>query len=478
MAYTDIETPMQDSMADIAECLRAASANPAVGELRKALGDKLFEAGRFSAALANYRKARDLNPNIAGLPLWLDRAEAALRGGSADELAARQRELAARRAKLFDIARKAIANTHDDQRCFAAWQKLVLADPCAFRTLDACITQALEDSDLRLAARYARVHAGLRLGSRWYPLRRPAEDMVPTFRGAPAMLTAGKLEHDLAQFAYLRRRGLLDAEIADALPFYHRAIERLNALGPDAGVQLSSDEEWQIEALYGRITYMHEAPRLDAALSDRWDRQAVQRHYHDNPPGIVVIDDFLSKGALESLRTFCCASTVWTANGYAQGRLGSFFRTGFNCPLLIQVAEELALALPDLLDAAGPLRQLWGFKYPPTMTADTVHADFASVNVNFWITPESANLDERNGGLIIWDREAPADWDFEFYNKRSDLIRSFLRKEGARTMQIPYRANRAIIFNSNLFHETAPVQFRPEYESRRINVTLLYGDRG
>lgn len=44
-------------------------------------------------------------------------------------------------------------------------------------------------------------------------------------------------------------------------------------------------------------------------------------------------------------------------------------------------------------------------------------------------------------------------------------------------MRIPYRANRAVVFNSDLFHETDQFTFKDEYESRRINITLLYGHR-
>jgi len=36
----------------------------------------------------------------------------------------------------------------------------------------------------------------------------------------------------------------------------------------------------------------------------------------------------------------------------------------------------------------------------------------------------------------------------------------------------------AIVFNSDLFHESQPFRFKDDYESRRINVTLLYGRRG
>ena len=28
------------------------------------------------------------------------------------------------------------------------------------------------------------------------------------------------------------------------------------------------------------------------------------------------------------------------------------------------------------------------------------HADFAAINVNFWITPRSANLNKSSGGLV------------------------------------------------------------------------------
>ena len=41
--------------------------------------------------------------------------------------------------------------------------------------------------------------------------------------------------------------------------------------------------------------------------------------------------------------------------------------------------------------------------------------------------------------------------------------------------RVPYRENRAVIFDSALFHQTDVYQFRRGYRSRRINLTLLYG---
>ena len=178
------------------------------------------------------------------------------------------------------------------------------------------------------------------------------------------------------------------------------------------------------------------------------------------------------------MRLFCLESTVWSGNRYAHERLGAFFRDGFNCPLLLQIAEELRDCFPRMIGDSHPLRQLWGFKNGEYLPGNsTTHADFAAVNVNFWITPDSANLDATGGGLIVYGVDAPANWDFDSYNSRPDRIHPYLRQQQASAVSIPYRANRAVIFNSDLFHATAELHFRPGYENRRINITMLYGDR-
>jgi hypothetical protein len=50
-----------------------------------------------------------------------------------------------------------------------------------------------------------------------------------------------------------------------------------------------------------------------------------------------------------------------------------------------------------------------------------------------------------------------------------------LEESGARTATVPYRANRAVILDSNLFHKTDRISFADGYEHRRINITMLYG---
>jgi Tfp pilus assembly protein PilF len=192
-------------------------------------------------------------------------------------------------------------------------------------------------------------------------------------------------------------------------------------------------------------------------------------------PQIAVIDNLLTDEALAKLQRFCWGSTIWR-KVYRDGYLGAMPEHGFACPLLAQIADELRSAYPAIL-GAHPLLQFWGFKYDSSLSGIAVHADFAAVNVNFWITPDEANLDPEHGGLVVWDVPAPMGWDFAKYNDDVPAARDFLARSGARPVTVPYRANRAVIFDSDLFHETDRIAFKDGYLNRRINITLLYGRR-
>ena len=79
--------------------------------------------------------------------------------------------------------------------------------------------------------------------------------------------------------------------------------------------------------------------------------------------------------------------------------------------------------------------------------------------------------------MVIWDAAAPDDWEIERYNGDDDAVRAFLAEANAEAITVPYRANRAVIFDSDLFHETDKIEFAPGYLNRRTNVTMVYGRR-
>jgi tetratricopeptide (TPR) repeat protein len=202
---------------------------------------------------------------------------------------------------------------------------------------------------------------------------------------------------------------------------------------------------------------------------------AAAEQWRTKKPQIAVIDNLLTPAALEGLRRFCLEAPIWRKS-YDNGYLGAFPEHGFACPLLGQIAGELRGAFPDIF-RDHPLLYMWGFKYDSQLTGINIHADESAVNVNFWLTPDEANRDPQSGGLVIWDVAAPLDWDFAKFNADTPAIRAFLAEAGAKSVTVPYRANRAVIFDSDLFHETDKIRFQEGYLNRRINVTMLYGRR-
>ncbi len=201
-------------------------------------------------------------------------------------------------------------------------------------------------------------------------------------------------------------------------------------------------------------------------ISDAWD---------DLKPQVAVIDDLLTDEAITSLRRFCMEQQIWL-QAHHGGYLNTFPEHGFACPLIGQIADELRAALPVILKHHG-LIYFWGVKYDSRLPGIDIHGDQAAVNVNFWITPDECNLDPEGGGLIVWDVAAPVEWNFNKFNNSKNVIRDYLKSQNAKSVRIPYRQNRAAIFDSDLFHETDALNFKPGYENRRLNVTMLFGRR-
>lgn len=314
------------------------------------------------------------------------------------------------------------------------------------------------------------------------------EDAVSAFRRAAELrhghgkpssqvekIPQHRIHHDAEQVRYLQARGIFPTEYEG----YAQALCKLDgrlAAEPHATetVTFGGGINEILAPSFNEFVYLSSGARSSSAsISPELDVEAIERSYLESRPEIVVVDDFLSSEALTGLQAYCLESTIWKrnyANGYISAKLGH----GFECPLLLQISEELRKRFARIF-ADHRLGQAWAFKYDSHMHGVNLHADFAAVNVNFWITPDSANRDPDTGGLIIWDESSPRSWGFRDYNQNSQKMRDFLTARGARPIKVPYRGNRAIIFNSSLFHETDRIDFEEGYENRRINVTLLYG---
>ena len=235
----------------------------------------------------------------------------------------------------------------------------------------------------------------------------------------------------------------------------------------------------------GRLVLPHHSHH-EGALNLKLPFDIISENYHTTNPSIVVIDDFMNLEALQKLKNYCLEFPFWNTI-YGRGYLGAFRQNGFSPQVLETLSLEMVQNLPEIFDTTNKrnLSQMWAFKYESKCPGIDIHADFAAVNVNFWITPTEANRDYdkekevgKTGGMWIWDKGAPPDWDFSRYNgDDKNEVMEYLKQQQSKAVYIPYKYNRCVMFDSNLFHKTADVNFLPGFDNKRINVTMLFGTR-
>ena len=448
---------------------KAIRAAPRDARFHRTLGDILHTGGRHEEAAACYRAVTALDPGDAATHAAL--AEALMQLERIDE--ALDSYQAALRLALDDITTlfghgNALCAAGRRDGALAAYRAVLALQP-HFVPVYLKLGELLRDMG-RLDESFQVLQDGARL--KYTPIDL-SEDIIQ--KSAPA--SDAKLRHDAEQIDYLIGRGILVADYAVHAQTYRRLADA------GAGKRAATDfyrlpltERRSVAKVYNRLVHLDPAPRLDRpAVNPAIDRTAIESDYHATKREITYFDDFLTDEALRKIRAFCLESTIWFTH-YQNGYVGAFLGDGFASPLLAQIAEELPTALPGIF-GGHKLHQAWAFKYDSRLSGINMHADFAAVNVNFWITPDDALEDKETGGLIVWDKQAPLDWDFDKFNNDQDAMRKFLADNHAKPVRIAYRQNRALVFNSDLFHETDRIVFREGYENRRINITLLYGRR-
>jgi tetratricopeptide (TPR) repeat protein len=380
----------------------------------------LAGAGRNEDALAVFDRALELKPG--DLELTQLRVETLLRlKRHAEALVLTDRALAFRPATAtllhqHGLALAGLGRHGDAESCFARVLQIKPASDAALYERGAALA-----AQNRIADWFASFHAFAQRN-----LRADAQGGVP----------AHKARHDEEQRTWQREHGIT----------------------PDSRLHIEGGE------------------RLAGPAINPVNTAEATRQWNSNRPQVVVVDDLLTGEALAALRRFCLGSDVWGAS-HDRGYLGAFPEYGFSVPLLAQIAVEFRAVFPHICGGL-PLKYAWAFKYDSTMDGVGIHADDAVVNVNFWITPDEANLDPGSGGLLVWDVAAPQDADFAKFNSEQATIREFLAHNHANSITVPYRGNRGVIFDSELFHKTDAIRFRDGYENRRINITMLYGERG
>ena len=116
----------------------------------------------------------------------------------------------------------------------------------------------------------------------------------------------------------------------------------------------------------------------------------------------------------------------------------------------------------------------WSFLYDNKGPGGDPHIDPGSVyTCNTWVTPDECVDDKNNNGFYLYHKRVPKKYIQYDYDNNVKKIYDFIKN--SKRLHIPYKYNRAIIFKSNTFHETASVSMKPGHYNRRISYTFLYG---
>ena len=422
------------------------SREPGHGEASHSLGLILAERGEKAEALKLFQTALKSQPAVG--QHWLSYADALLATGHAKEAhlvltRGQQRGLAGPAMDaLLRRAQAAVQPTAADRRLEQATELAMQGRiPQAIAAYRALLDTAPDHAEAHFRLGSILSESGNIAEGFAHYLRRAqlVHSGPPRPSGKPA--PAHRTKHDREQAEYLAQTRGLDGSVG--LPFHLENGERLSG------------------------------PAVDPANATA----DLVRQWRDNHPQLVVIENFLTPAALDKLRTYCAGSTIWRRN-YEAGYIGATPEDGLACPLMAQIAEEISATYPQMIGGHA-FRYLGAFKYDSELSTGTnTHADNSAVNVNLYIAPDEANLDPESGGMDIWDVAAPPGEEMRRLNGDEAWARDYLARSGARLTRIAHRANRAVIFKSDLVHKTSDCTFREGYLNKRINVSLLFGRRG
>ncbi len=297
-------------------------------------------------------------------------------------------------------------------------------------------------------------------------------------------VTPFKLVDCINQLNYLIDKKKIDSSFKELVARYQALLPEIEAKSCDdsyIGTLLTPTQAKSLGGYYDKIIHYPGTPPLRGpAVNDSLDYKVIEDSYLGS--SMVYFDNFLTPEALQNLRQFCLESTIFLKHR-ASGYVGAYMNTGMANPLMFQIAEELRERLPRVLGELS-VGNMWVYRYQSQGQGVKPHTGDGSVTLNFWFTPDESNLGPKDGGgLVIWDKkqtpQSMSSWS-KFNSGKDDpriqeKISQFL--SSAKSTTIPYRCNRAVIFHSTLWHRSDPFHFRDQFEHRRMNGTMLFGNR-
>ncbi|MEG9883342.1 MAG: hypothetical protein V6Z86_01745 [Hyphomicrobiales bacterium] len=204
------------------------------------------------------------------------------------------------------------------------------------------------------------------------------------------------------------------------------------------------------------------------------DWNKVSREYWKSGDSHVVIDDFMTRQGAIRLQDELIRNQMWRLKNPISKHLHN---TRPKTDMAVRVVEALETPIRRNFGRQYRLAEYWALLYAKN-TDGNVHADFGDLTITYWLTPDRYNLDRETGGLVLYDARRPADMPFSAYLASGEASRAYVGEHARQApVVIPYRFNRAILFNPSIFHKSNRPHFDLSHPSRmRMNMTFSFRD--
>lgn len=189
------------------------------------------------------------------------------------------------------------------------------------------------------------------------------------------------------------------------------------------------------------------------------------------PIDYAIIDDLLTEGECAELHKGLLGSAMWRKkNPISKHLYNSKPKCVTGSSLLSKVQEVIGRKSNEKLI----LVDYWALLYSKNSDGN-MHADFGQITLTYWLTPEIYNLNKESGGLLIYDVRRPNNLSANQYLNAGKESESYVLERASSHVVIPYRHNRAVLFDSSFFHKTHSPSFDiTNPAGMRMNLTFSY----
>ncbi len=185
----------------------------------------------------------------------------------------------------------------------------------------------------------------------------------------------------------------------------------------------------------------------------------------------TIIDDFLDITQCRELHKNLLNNQMWRKkNPISKHLYNSQPKSAFVEIILASVDSAMRKRAGDGIN----LIDYWALLYSKNSDGNT-HADFGQLTLTYWLTPEEYNLDSDTGGLLIYDVKRAKDLRASEYLTAGQASEKYVLERTRRHVIVPYRCNRAVLFDSSHYHKTHSPNFDIAHpEGMRMNLTFSY----